>query len=192
MRNLLLILLLLPGICSAQSILNGDFNNQGTNWGCNPEAWFFETTYGGVDPTNRVAEVDVQVGLCQTVSGFVIGREYELSFDCSRRSNCGPTLQSVVVTIDGGALLANVQRNGTPWGWQKERFCFIATDTTHTLEIDGTSPTTCGLIFDNIEIRDLDLDLGNDTTLCLGDSLFFELDYPDASFVWQDISTDSA
>lgn len=139
----------------AQTILNSEFNSGATNWGCSPEATNVETTYGGSDPTNRVAEVDAAASLCQTITGFTIGAQYNLDFDCSRRTNCGPTIQSMSITIDGGALSANVSRNGTPFSFQGESFSFVATATTHTISFTGTSSTTCGLILDNIMISTL-------------------------------------
>jgi len=136
-----------------QTITNGTFDAQASGWGCNPEAHYRETTYGGFISSNRVAEIDAAVGLCQTISGFVVGETYTLTFDCSRRTNCGPTLQSMNVTIDGSALDVNISRNGTPFRFENESFNFIATATSHTITFDGTSPTTCGLIVDNIALR---------------------------------------
>ncbi|MFT5724272.1 MAG: hypothetical protein ACI9JN_001390 [Bacteroidia bacterium] len=96
----------------AQTVSNGNFNNTSSGWGCSPEATHVEKTYGGSSSSNRVAEVDQAAGLCQTISGFTIGYEYELSFRCSRRTNCGPTLQTMDVTVDDGALSTSVSRNG--------------------------------------------------------------------------------
>ncbi|MFT5511949.1 MAG: hypothetical protein ACI8SE_000343 [Bacteroidia bacterium] len=79
---------------SAQTVTNGNFNNMSSGWGCSPEATYMGKTYGGTSTINRVAEVDKQAGLCQTISGFTVGHEYELSFKCSRRTTCGPTLQT--------------------------------------------------------------------------------------------------
>jgi hypothetical protein len=139
----------------AQTITNGTFDSRRTGWGCNPEAVHRETTYGGTDRNNIVAEVDASAGLCQTVSGFVVGQDYALSFRCSRRTTCGPQLQSMSVVIDNGALNASVSRNGGGFSFSDETFVFTATSTSHRIEWDGTSPTTCGLIVDNIGIAEV-------------------------------------
>lgn len=141
----------------AQTVTNGTFDAQASGWGCNPEATYRETTYGGFVSSNRVAEIDAAVGLCQTINGFIVGATYTLAFDCSRRTTCGPTLQSMNITIDGGALDVNVSRNGTAFRFENEHFNFVATATSHTITFNGTSSTTCGLIVDNIELRTANL-----------------------------------
>ena len=138
---------------NAQSITNGNFNSRNSGWGCNPEAVDRESTYGGSSSTNRVAEVDIQAGLCQTITGFTIGSEYSLSFKCSRRTTCGPTLQTMDVTISGGVLSETVSRNGGGFNFTTETFSFVANATSHTLEFEGTVSGTCGLILDDIEIE---------------------------------------
>lgn len=153
MKTMILFLLSLTTLTgNAQTVVNGDFNGLTSGWSCSPEATYFETTYGGVDPTNRVAEVDAVAGLCQTISGFIIGNSYTLRIDVSRRTTCGPTLQTMDVTVDGGVLSASVSRNGTPFSWGTESFVFVATSTTHTIDFSGTVAGTCGLILDNVSI----------------------------------------
>lgn len=135
-----------------QNITNGTFDNRASGWGCNPEAVHVASTYGG--PNNdRVAEIDAAAGLCQTISGFTIGTTYDLVFDCSRRTTCGPTVQSMNITIDNGSFSENVSRNGTPFQFEEEVFSFTATATSHTITFAGTSTGTCGLILDNIALR---------------------------------------
>ncbi|MCH2224735.1 MAG: DUF642 domain-containing protein [Crocinitomicaceae bacterium] len=136
----------------SQSVLNGSFNSGSSNWGCSPEAYHVESVYGGSNTTNRVAEIDNAAGLCQSISGFTIGDTYILTFDCSRRTNCGPTLQSMNLTIDGNALSTSISRNGTSFSFVGESFSFTATATTHTITFSGTSGGTCGLILDNITV----------------------------------------
>lgn len=138
---------------SAQSVSNGNFNSTSTGWGCSPEATHRESTYGGSSSTNRVAEVDKQAGLCQTISGFTVGYEYELSFKCSRRTTCGPTLQTMDVTISGSALSESISRNGGGFNFTTESFSFVASSTSHTLTFTGTVSGTCGLIVDDIEVN---------------------------------------
>jgi len=144
--------IILIQISYSQNIQNGNFNNSANNWGCNPEAIYTETTYGGSDGNNRVAEVDQEAGLCQTVSGFTIGAVYRLSFLCSRRTNCGPTVQSMALSVSNGAGSASFSRNGTSFSLTSESLTFTATATTHTFTFTSTITGTCGLIVDNIRV----------------------------------------
>ncbi|PCJ65294.1 MAG: hypothetical protein COA58_10575 [Bacteroidetes bacterium] len=147
----LLFFTILSTSCFAQSVTNGNFSSSGSGWSCNPETRP-ESVYGG-SGGNRVAEIDASAGGCQTISGFTAGFVYNLSFLCSRRTNCGPTLQSMNVTISSGALSTSVNRNGTSWNLAAESFTFTATSTSHTLTFAGTSGGTCGLIIDNVQIN---------------------------------------
>ena len=135
----------------SQTLTNGNFNNGGTGWGCNVET-NAETVYGGTNGGNTVAEVDQLAGLCQTISGFTIGASYTLSFECSRRTNCGPAVQTMDVSVDGGALPATgVSRSGA-FLFTTENINFTATQTTHILDFTATITGTCGLIVDDISI----------------------------------------
>ena len=140
-------------IAVSQTISNGNFSSKGSGWGCSPEAIHMETTYGGSNSSNRVAEVDQAAGLCQTVSGFTVGNIYSISFDCSRRTTCGPTLQTMDLTVSGGALSETITRNGGGFSFSQESFNFTATSTSHTFAFTGTVSGTCGLIVDNIEVQ---------------------------------------
>lgn len=135
----------------AQTVANGNFNLGVTSWGCNPET-NIESVYGGVSNTNTVAEVDAAAGLCQTITGFTVGSFYRLSFLCSRRTNCGPTLQSMNVTMSGGVFARSVSRNGTGFSLALETIDFVATATSHTLTFAGTTTETCNLLLDDIRI----------------------------------------
>jgi Secretion system C-terminal sorting domain len=138
---------------SAQTITNGNFNSGSSGWGCNPEAYNPESTYGGSSNSNIVAEVDEEVGLCQTVSGFTVGSYYSISFKASRRTTCGPTFQSVKLKVNNGALTANISRNGGGFNWGIETFYFVATSTTHTITFTSNTTGTCNLVFDNISLN---------------------------------------
>ncbi|MEO9257788.1 MAG: T9SS type A sorting domain-containing protein [Crocinitomicaceae bacterium] len=136
---------------SAQSVTNGNFNSGGTGWGCSPETNPV-STYGGTG-SNTVAEVDAAAGLCQTVSGFTIGSFYQITFQCSRRTTCGPTTQSLNFSISGAAFTTqSVVRTGGGFNFTTETFAFIANSTSLTFTFQGTSAGTCGLILDNIVV----------------------------------------
>ncbi len=143
-------------LAQGQSITNGNFSSQSSGWGCSPEAMHKETTYGGSNSSNRVAEVDRAAGLCQTVTGFTIGNSYQLTFDCScRTSSCAPSVQTMDLTISGGVLSETITRNKGTFNFTQESFTFVATSTSHTITFDGTVSGTCGLILDNINLSNL-------------------------------------
>lgn len=133
----------------AQTIANGNFNSGTTSWGCSPET-NTESVYGGSSTTNTVAEVDVAAGLCQTITGLTVGASYRITFLCSRRTSCGPTLQSMNVTI--GAASKSISRNGTAFSLTTEFVDFVPTATSHTLTFTGTTTETCNLLVDNIQV----------------------------------------
>jgi len=148
--NLILAVLYTSFNTSAQTVTNGNFTSGGAGWGCAPET-NPESVYGGPG-SNRVAEVDIEAGLCQTISGFTIGSLYQITFDCSRRTTCGPATQTLDFGIDGGALpTENISSTGA-FSFTVEVFDFTATATSHTIDFNGTSAGTCGLIIDNIVI----------------------------------------
>lgn len=135
----------------AQTISNGNFNSGTASWGCNPET-NAESVYGGSSNTNMVAEVDAVAGLCQTINGLTVGALYRISFLCSRRTSCGPTVQSMNVAISGGAATKSISRNGTGFSMTTEFVDFVPTANVHTLTFTGTTTETCNLLVDNIQI----------------------------------------
>lgn len=162
---------------SAQTVTNGNFSSGSTGWECNPETYHPETTYGGTNNSNTVAEVDKEAGLCQTINGFTVGSLYTITFNCSRRTTCGPTFQSIKLSVSNGALNVNISRNGGGFNWSIESFTFIATATTQTISFTSNTSGTCNLILDNItlsltsplpiELMDFTANLKNDRTVSL-------------------------
>ena len=71
-----------------QLVTDGDFNGSGAGWttACTSvEAYAYETTYGGTDPTNHVAEIDDEACMYQDVC-VLPGCSYTFSMDASRRT----------------------------------------------------------------------------------------------------------
>lgn len=176
--NVLFLFAFVAGLnVSAQTLNNGNFNSGATSWECNPETYHPETTYGGTNNSNTVAEVDQEAGLCQTINGFTVGSLYTISFNCSRRTTCGPTLQSIKMSVSNGALNVNISRNGGGFNWSIESFTFIATAATQTISFTSNTSGTCNLILDNItlsltsplpiELMDFTANLKNDRTVSL-------------------------
>ena len=114
-----------------------------------------ESVYGGVG-TNNVSEIDAEAWLQQTVSGFVIGNSYSLSFLAGRRTANGPSpnTTTIDVKIDGGALTTTATRTNTTFALTTQSYNFVATQTTHVLSLrpTGTTTVTSGMIIDDIDI----------------------------------------
>lgn len=148
--RLFLITFIISANSSAQTVTNGNFTSGSAGWGCSPET-NPESVYGG-SGANIVAEVDQAAWLCQTISGFTIGSLYQITFVCSRRTTCGPAVQSMDFYIDNGALSTqSISRTGT-FAFTPETFTFTATSTSQMIHFQGTSAGTCGIIIDNIVI----------------------------------------
>lgn len=150
----------------SQTIANGNFNSGTASWGCNPET-NAESVYGGSSNTNMVAEVDASAGLCQTITGLTVGALYRISFLCSRRTSCGPNVQSMNVTISSASK--SITRNSTGFSLTTEFLDFVPTATVHTLTFTGTTTETCNLLVDNIRITlssGLPVELSSFTASC--------------------------
>ncbi|MDB9883021.1 T9SS type A sorting domain-containing protein [Bacteroidia bacterium] len=198
----ILLLCFLTTTALSQSVTNGNFSNSSTGWGCGPET-YPESTYGG-STSNRVAEIDASAGRCQTISGFTVGNIYNLTFKFSRRTTCGPTLQSMDVTLSDGALNSSVSRDGTSFSLATESFNFTATSTSHTLTFEGTTSGTCGLIIDDVAISFVALPvnlISFDATVSTGNIVslkwetaselnndFFTLEHSPDGQIWNEIA----
>ena len=147
-------------------VTNGGFNSGSANWNnCgNIVETGPETNYGGSNPSNIIAEVDPDATtsttddrtLCQTISGFVPGRSYTLTFKASRRSTYGtPPTVGADIMIDGGALNTTVQRSNISFALTTSTYTFVATQPTHQLTFKPTSQwgIGLGLIVDDISIK---------------------------------------
>lgn len=146
------------GILTAfgQTVTNGNFSSGTSGWGCAAETGA-ETTYGGSNGGNTIAEVDDLASLCQTLSGFTPGNVYYLAFDASRRTGgCpSPATTNVNINVSGGVLSTTLTRTNTTFGFTTSGFLFTANNTTHSFTISpgsGFSGITCGMIIDNVII----------------------------------------
>jgi hypothetical protein len=143
-------------ILRSQVFFNGNFLLGTTFWGCAAET-NAETVYGGSNGLNTVAEVDAAAGLCQTVSGLLIGGVYRLSYECSRRvGGCAsPNPTNMFVTVSGGVLNKTDVRTNTAYALTTSAYIFTATATSHVITFGpgaGFGGSTCGMIVDNISV----------------------------------------
>ncbi|MEJ6505647.1 MAG: T9SS type A sorting domain-containing protein, partial [Crocinitomicaceae bacterium] len=143
-------------------ITNSDFSSNGAFWnacGNTIEAYAPETTYGGSNATNTVAEIDAgpdntigtadDMSLCQTVVGLTIGQSYQLCFNYSRR-DIGPNPTTTFITIDGGSLNQTLIASNSTFAFTQACYTFTATQTTHLLSFTPGNSGQEGMILDDI------------------------------------------
>ena len=143
-------------------ITNSDFSSNGAFWnacGNTTEAYAPETTYGGSNATNTVAEIDAgpdntigtadDMSLCQTVVGLTIGQSYQLCFNYSRR-DIGPNPTTTFITIDGGSLNQTLIASNSTFAFTQACYTFTATQTTHLLSFTPGNSGQEGMILDDI------------------------------------------
>ena len=143
-------------------ITNSDFSSNGAFWnacGNTIEAYASETTYGGSNATNTVAEIDAgpdntigtadDMSLCQTVVGLTIGQSYQLCFNYSRR-DIGPNPTTTFITIDGGSLNQTLIASNSIFAFTQACYTFTATQTTHLLSFTPGNSGQEGMILDDI------------------------------------------
>ena len=112
---------------------------------------------GAGNPNPSTAHLDLNGfsvgGVCQEISGFVIGVEYELVFYYAIHNAIA--MASAKVEIDGGAVLDQTW-NATNVGnvlWLEATYLFIATATTMDLCFySNSSVNCCGMLIDDVQI----------------------------------------
>ncbi len=155
-------------------------------------------------------------GIMQDVNGFITGTEYTLSFFQSvvKQNNCLDKSGSWRVYIDNILLtttaptVSNLLATNINLDWEKRTVNFTATANTHTLKfipwdddaniVTSTTDSTGGLRMgiDSIHLEVTPvvppfIDLGNDTLICVGDTIYLDASFPNSSYEWNVGSTDS-
>ena len=104
---------------------------------------------------------------------------------------------SLAADLDLATLVGNLPAVGNDWTTNTLSFTATPAQAGHLWIIIGTDPDgTSGLVssfcLDCIDPSyiDCDVNLGNDTTLCAGESLTLNVSKPFASYLWSDNSTD--
>jgi len=148
-------LIFLSSFCvQAQTVVCGDFSTALSVWGDSVEV-NSASVYGG-SGTNKVAEVDKRNNLEQTISGFLVGEQYVLTFQCSRRtSGTTPSSTDVNIRINNNSLNVYLVKVNSTFAFMTYSYTFTANASTLNLRISSgvlTGNATHGMIFDNIVI----------------------------------------
>lgn len=159
-RLILTILAFFPSYLLGQSFVNPSFEDWGDPTFCNvntaPDGWdgfsnagqnFDEANFtlcpttipsaaaeGNAYGRAYVDGINSGEGIAQTVSGFIPGNAYEVSFEYSG-SNLFPGTNDVLwqIHLDGQVVDATDAVSSNEATWQPHAFTFIATSPTHTL-----------------------------------------------------------
>lgn len=177
--SLVLSFLLSAPLSFAQNLVqNGNFNASAANWtffapATVSECTNFETTYGGVDATNRVAEVDYGSNLRQTSIVVTPGNTYVISLRHSRR-DIASNPNNINVKVYNGAttfLTQDIVSANAAWLWQCKTFIFTPTTATIDLDITNVTPgntATLGTIIDDITITPQQQTITSGGAVCAG------------------------
>jgi gliding motility-associated-like protein len=176
------ILCLLTEDSAAQNLVtNGSFANNATGWiffapATATEAYLAETSYGGTNTTNIVAEVDNECNLRQTNIGLVPGTVYWFSFRRTRRTGNGaapiPSVMRVKV-YDGATIYVDqvISSTNPSWNWQCDVFQFTATTSSITIDFENITATTLGTIVDDITVTPFLQDIVLSGSVCQGGTI---------------------
>ena len=155
-------------------------------------------------------------GIQQTVSGLTTGEGYLIIFQQTvvKQSNAIDTSGSWMVYGENELLgISDISTSNLPFNslmlqWEERSIGFIAANNSITFKIlpwdddtnqvfSNTDPTgALRMGIDSIYIipcdnYQVDFTLGNDTTLCQGDSLLLDATYSSATYLWQDGSSNA-
>lgn len=156
--------LLLTGLASAQTIVNGDFElsvpSNGTGNGWTSEhidgSGGWQATGGNSNGNfilNAGAEPDSDPSIFTTITGLTIGNTYTITGDFTNvYSQYGdPDVFSFGVYLDGVRKIS--AKKGTEGVWQNFSFDFTATATTATLLLAGEINDDSSFRVDNVAIN---------------------------------------
>lgn len=142
-----------------QVLLNGDFNEGTSGWGCSPSVTT-QLLLGGPLQPNNVALLSGGLlsfttaddnRLCQSITGLIPGQAYVLSFQATRPGTALTPTCSGRIRVIGAGVDQTVTRTGS-FNLTWEFIPFVATATNHTLQIDPGTQALIGLALDNIGV----------------------------------------
>ena len=157
MKQKYIILFLITSISfchKSQTLVCANFSTGTYVWGDSVETNPV-STYGGTGD-DRAAEVDYQKNLDQTVSGFLIGQVYILTFQCSRRTTASPPSSTDInIRINYNSLNKYLVKVNSTFNFQTYSYAFTANASTLNLRITSgvlTGNAGTGIILDNVII----------------------------------------
>lgn len=195
-----------------QNFLNGSFeNNTAFNNVINPTNAQFNAFMSNCIAFGPAGNIDIvtnlagapqhgnwYVGLHESVedlmslelsSNLALGKVYVLSF-YHLRSLSNPSLPFKIGLSDVANDTGNViyiHPTNSPTFWKKEEVAFFPPSNDKYVTVWIPSIFNCYTNFDNFNI--LPFSIGNDTTICKGDSLILDATLPNATYFWDDSTT---
>lgn len=143
---------------SAQTFVNGDFEDGSTGWtGCNVE--IISGSLLGIPGSGHLAMVDGHLdpgpsddrSLCQNISDLIIGNVYRIDLDATRFANSStPDPLTATLTIDD-VLTRTITRTGG-YAMVHEQFYFTASRSTHAFSVVIDQQCSAGMLFDDIAV----------------------------------------
>jgi gliding motility-associated-like protein len=180
---------------SQNLITNGSFSNNSVGWvyfapGTATEAYLPETSYGGTNNTNIVAEIDNQCNLRQINIPVTSGAAHWFSFRRTRRTLGGaPSSTIIKLKIYDGTTTyidQNYTSNNTSWNMQCEVLQFIPTSTMVTVEFANVAASTLGTIIDDITMTPITQPIVLNGYTCQGGTITlqapFEANNPNTNY----------
>ena len=169
--------------------------------------------YSGNTFVSGVVADSFQEGIMQTVSGFNPNTTYSINFQQSVVKQINGLDQSGSWAVYIDTLLAGISMptfsdvpfNSIAFIWEERSITFTATSTTHTIKLlpmddDSNSvPSTTDITgalrmgIDSIFISscNFEIGLGEDETICVGEHLMLDASISNASYLWQDSSSNA-
>ena len=171
----------LGGSHAQNLITNGSFAASGANWtffapATTTEAYNAETSYGGTNAGNIVAEIDAEANLRQSNIAVNPGQSYGVSFRHSRRTGNGaapnPSVFKVKVYDATNTYIdQTITNSNSAWNLQCQSYTFTPSGNSVTIEFENVTATTLGSIVDDITMSPLTQSIAIDGTACEGGSV---------------------
>jgi gliding motility-associated-like protein len=168
--------------------------------------------YSGLTFVSGLRSNAFHEGIMQTITGLLPGNSYSINFQQSvvKQINCRDQSGSWAVyfdnTLAGVALSTfnNASFNSTSFIWEPRSVTFTATANSHTIKfLPHDDDSNLNLLYTDsngcirmgidsiflVPCLTINLNSGNDTIVCQGDTLILDATTPNATYLWQDNST---
>ncbi|TCN81340.1 hemolysin type calcium-binding protein, partial [Vibrio crassostreae] len=143
----------------------------------------YETLYGGVDPNNKVIELEYLSGeasnMYQTFDSHV-GEVVRVEFDFSARANRGGLDSEMEVLWEGQVI--DTITPGSDFEWNHYSYDLVATMDGSRVEFRATSNDGAGTILDNIQVESLGTPSANITEITINNGSFEASTHADGTY----------